>query len=136
MKLLLDSNVIIAAFATRGLCSDLFEICLEIHDIILSPQLLQEIATNLRKRIKLPVGVTNQTIDYLQQIAIIEPTTRPVDPKICSDPDGIKVLELAASAMPDCIVTGDPDLLVLKKFEGVPILSPRDFWKFLAKRRS
>jgi uncharacterized protein len=136
MKVLLDSNVIIAAFATRGLCAELFEICLENHEIILSPQLLQEIETNLRKKIKLPAGHTGQIIDYLRQIATIETTTKPVDPKICRDPDDIKVLELAAAAMPDCIVTGDSDLLVLKKFEGIPILSPREFWNYLRKSKT
>jgi uncharacterized protein len=37
------------------------------------------------------------------------------------------VLSLALASKADCIVTGDKDLPVLKKFEGIPILSPRSF---------
>jgi predicted nucleic acid-binding protein len=29
-----------------------------------------------------------------------------------------------------CIVSGDDDLLVLKKVHNIPIVSPHDFWKF------
>jgi uncharacterized protein len=36
-------------------------------------------------------------------------------------------LSLAVASKADYIVTGDKDLLVLKKFEGIPILSPRSF---------
>lgn len=28
----------------------------------------------------------------------------------------------------DVVVTGDKDLLVLKAYKGVPILTPREFW--------
>lgn len=38
MKLVLDSNVIVAAFATRGLCGSLFEYCLESHEVINMPR--------------------------------------------------------------------------------------------------
>ena len=36
MKIVLDTNVIIAAFATRGLCSPIFELCLDRFDVALS----------------------------------------------------------------------------------------------------
>lgn len=38
-----------------------------------------------------------------------------------------KFLELAVSGTADCIVSGDQDLLVLHPFQGVPIVTPRDF---------
>jgi uncharacterized protein len=45
----------------------------------------------------------------------------------CRDPDDDKFLETAISGEADCIVTGDRDLLVLHPFEGLAILTPRDF---------
>jgi len=135
MKVLLDSNVIIAAFAARGLCKDLFEVCLEHHDIVLSQDLLDEIEKNLIKKIKLPMKVTHEILVYLHRTAVLETiTSGNVDPNICRDANDLKVLELAAQASPDCVVTGDSDLLVLKKFKGIPILSPRAFWEYLAKQ--
>jgi predicted nucleic acid-binding protein len=40
-------------------------------------------------------------------------------------------LSLAVASKADYIVTGDKDLLVLKKYEGIPILSPRLFYDML-----
>jgi predicted nucleic acid-binding protein len=34
MKIILDTNVIIAAFATRGLCSAVFELCLDRFEVV------------------------------------------------------------------------------------------------------
>ena len=36
-------------------------------------------------------------------------------------------LELALFGKADCIITGDPDLLVLHPFENIPIITPKEF---------
>ena len=43
------------------------------------------------------------------------------------------VLATALTAKADFIVTGDDDLLVLKKFQGSRIVTPRKFWDLLAR---
>lgn len=45
----------------------------------------------------------------------------------CRDARDNKFLELAISGVADCIVSGDQDLLVLHPFQGVPVVTPRDF---------
>jgi putative PIN family toxin of toxin-antitoxin system len=135
MKVLLDSNVIIAAFATRGLCNELFEICVENHTILLSDALLKEIRKNLVKKIKVPSAVASEIIAYLRSIAIVKPVpTKTLDPKVCRDPNELEVLELAVQEKVDCIISGDEDLLVLNPFQGIPIYSPRAFWEHLSSR--
>ena len=47
--------------------------------------------------------------------------------RACRDPDDDKFLETAIKGEADCIVSGDGDLLALDPFEGVRILTPRDF---------
>jgi len=42
----------------------------------------------------------------------------------CRDPNDNMILELAASGSADSIVTGDADLLSLKTFHAVAILTP------------
>lgn len=37
------------------------------------------------------------------------------------------ILELAISGQANVIITGDKDLLDLNSFEGIPILTPREF---------
>ncbi|MGH6904393.1 MAG: putative toxin-antitoxin system toxin component, PIN family [Geminicoccaceae bacterium] len=45
----------------------------------------------------------------------------------CRDPDDDKFLETAINGEAGWIVTGDADLLTLDPFDGVRILTPRDF---------
>ena len=118
--------VVVAAFASRGLCESIFELCLDSHDIILSEHLLGEISKNLIKKIKLPKERVYEIIELLRENAtILIPDFLPLD--TCRDSDDVKVLGLATVAGADCIVTGDKDLLVLKEFRSVPILTPRAF---------
>ena len=50
-----------------------------------------------------------------------------LESQVCRDPEDDNILAAAVSADCDCIITGDKDLLVLKQYEGVQILSPRHF---------
>ena len=65
MKIVLDANVIIAAFASRGLCESIFELCLESHELSLSNFLLNEIETNLVNKLNIEFdGGFSQAIDF------------------------------------------------------------------------
>jgi hypothetical protein len=46
---------------------------------------------------------------------------------ICRDPKDDMVLECAQRAGAECIVSGDKDLLTLKKYQSIRILTPRAF---------
>jgi len=119
MRIVLDANVIVAAFAARGLCESVMEVCLSEHEIVLSEELLDEILKNLLQKIKLPSAVVDGIGELLREHAnMLNPI--PIAPGVCRDPDDVKVLSLALASKADCIVTGDKDLLVLKKFEVHP----------------
>jgi putative PIN family toxin of toxin-antitoxin system len=47
--------------------------------------------------------------------------------RICRDPKDDKFLSLAISAKAVAIVTGDLDLMSLKSFKNIPILTAPDF---------
>jgi len=126
MRIVLDANVVIAAFASRGLCESILEFCLGSHDIVLSDNLLGEIRKGLRKKIKLPPPTIQRIISFLRENSTaLRPVSLP--PDLCRDPDDIKVLGLASAAKADYIVTGDKDLLILEKFAGIPIVTPSTF---------
>lgn len=126
MKIILDANVVVAAFASRGLCETIFELCLDSHDIVLSEHLLQEIRKNLVKKVKLPKTRADHIISFLRDSTLlVDPTELPTN--VCRDPKDVPVLGLGLAAEADCIVTGDKDLLILKKFKSIPILTPRAF---------
>jgi uncharacterized protein len=56
-----------------------------------------------------------------EDVAIIERVAA------CRDPTDDKFLELALNGQADFIVSGDPDLLVLNPFRGIPIVAPATF---------
>ena len=133
MKVVLDTNVVVAAFATRGLCESILELCLDSHDVILTDHLLDEIRRNLIKKIKLPEKSTAQIITFLRENAtVVKPAALPADS--CRDPTDIEVLGAAVTARADVIVTGDDDLLILKRFRLIPILSPKQFSKLVHEK--
>ena len=48
-------------------------------------------------------------------------------PSICRDPEDNIIIACAVDAQADYIVTGDEDLLILKRYKGIVILNPRNF---------
>ena len=93
---------------------------------MLSDDLLDEIIINLRVKTKIPDNlVENFRIFMRDHSKFTTPVFLPSD--VCRDPDDIKILGLTAASNADCIITGDKDLLALKKFRGIPILNPRSF---------
>ena len=126
MKVLLDANVVVAAFAAHGLCEAIFEVCLDAHDLIISEELIVEIDKNLRKKIKLPSSTVSSIIGLLRENSLPY-APDPVETGACRDPKDLHILGLAEAAGASCIVTGDKDLLVLKKFKRCRIVTPRQF---------
>ncbi|MBI5554298.1 MAG: putative toxin-antitoxin system toxin component, PIN family [Elusimicrobia bacterium] len=54
---------------------------------------------------------------------------------ICRDKDDQMVLGTALAAETEVIITGDKDLIVLKHYKHIKIVTPRDFWSLLKNRR-
>jgi uncharacterized protein len=132
VRVVLDSNVLIAAAATRGLCEAIVELCLERHQIVLGNGILEEVQEKLIKKIKVPRSVALEYLELLRTGAeLVEPLKLPRS--VCRDPNDLMVLGLVAPGAADIVVSGDKDLLVLGKFSGARILSPRDFWETLQR---
>ena len=54
--------------------------------------------------------------------------------KICRDPNDDAILGTAVAGEGDCIITGDKDLLVLKHFGSIDIISPSEFSNYEAPK--
>ncbi|MEW6558188.1 MAG: putative toxin-antitoxin system toxin component, PIN family [Elusimicrobiota bacterium] len=135
MKIVIDANVIIAAFATHGLCSDIFELCLVQHDIFLCDTLIQEVRNGLLKKIKVPRNIVENIVNFLEsKIHRVKPSE--VDKHICRDSKDIMVLGTAESINADIILTGDKDLLILKTYKNIKIVTPRQFLELLKQNHT
>jgi len=134
MNVLFDTNVIFAAFAARGLAHAVFELCLQKHTIIISEGILSELAVHLQKKLKMPHEKVRLIVDYLRESSLVSEETS-VTKTACRDKKDIHILGLAEKMRPDFIVTGDMDLLVLKKYRTTLIVTPREFWEKERERK-
>ena len=127
MRVVLDTNVLLAAFISRGLCHDLLEHCVREHEIVLPEFLLGEFRRKLTCKFRVPVDRVGRAETLLRsETEIVEPAPLPVP--VCRDPDDDWVLATAVTGACRCIVTGDKDLLTIGGYRGVRILRPREFW--------
>jgi putative PIN family toxin of toxin-antitoxin system len=128
VRVLLDTNVLIAAFVARGTCSELLEYCVRNHTLVTSKPLLRELAETLAGKFGYTGQETREVVSLLQnRLEVVEPAL--LNPPVCRDPDDDVVLGSALAGACDCIVTGDKDLLVLERFREIPILMPAEFWR-------
>ena len=126
MKVVLDTNVLIAAFVARGRCADLLEHCIEAHEIISSDGLLGEYEEKLVRKFRLAPDAAAARVALLRaQFRIVTPN--PLPTPVCRDPDDDLVIATALAGGCRCIVTGDADLLVLQQHGDVLIVSPGQF---------
>lgn len=130
MKAILDTNVIIAAFATRGLCHAVFELCLDRCEIILSEEILKEVLVNLSSKIKLPLPQCESIVSYLRENCFI-PEIDELEASLCRDKNDIHILGLAQHSLAEYIITGDKDLLDLGEYKSAKIITPRELWTLL-----
>jgi uncharacterized protein len=132
MKIFIDSNVLIAAYISHGACYDLYGHCLDKHIVYSSEFVRQEVLEKLTKKMRLAENKVQWAYQHLCTYTLLV-SEAPLKEKICRDKDDDHVIAAAIKADVDCIVSGDEDLLVLKKVHGIPVISPRDFWKFEEK---
>jgi putative PIN family toxin of toxin-antitoxin system len=127
MKVCLDTNVLVAAFATRGLCEDVMRVVLAEHELILAEDVLDELERVLVEKLGISAARTSTITAFLRDqahiIAVDEPAAWPE-----RDRDDQWVVAAAIEGRADVLVTGDRDLL--DAAEGIPVavLSPRAFW--------
>lgn len=132
-RLVIDTNVFISAILFDGLPEKVIDLVKKREVLlIVSPEIEAEI---LRKIHQFPV-----TADMVEDLMfILEETVIKVAPprrlSICRDPKDNMFLEAALEGEADFLITGDKDLLTLKRFNGVPIVKPRQFLEAIDKEQ-
>lgn len=127
MRLFLDTNVLVSALTTRGLCSELLEVVVDRHELLISEHLLKELRRVLAEKFRQPAPVISGYLGFLSLHAeMVDPGQ---DPGInLKDPDDLPILGSAIGGKADLLVTGDRELLALGKASGLRIISPREAW--------
>ena len=125
MKVVLDSNVYIAAFLAKGLASDILKFGEKGKiEIYTSKEILDEVKGKLVKKAKLEELYVKQLLSHVEKsLKIIRPIKKLSVVK--EDSDDNKILECAVEAGANLIVTMDKHLLKLKSYEGIGIVHPK-----------
>jgi len=127
-KVVLDTNVIIAAFTSRGLANSVFELCLGKFEIILSEYIINEVSDKLAGKLKVPPEIVNEIINFLRDPCTISEYSL-LEENVCRDIKDDNILALASSSKSTYIITSDKDLLILNKFIRTHIVNPRQLWQ-------
>ena len=133
MRVFLDTNVLVAAFATRGLCADVMRVVLAEHQLITGEVVLSELRKALGRRVKLPTATIEDILALIREQEVVPKPRKPSDLPI-RDPDDRWILASALAGRADVLVTGDRDLLDIADKAPLPVLDPRAFWDLLSKR--
>lgn len=132
MNVVLESNVLVAAFGFGGICRAIIDVCIDSHRLISSEHVLTEVHRHLREKLSHSQTMADDRVSFLREVTnIVSPA--PVASDACRDPDDLPIPGTVLAGKGECLVTGDKDLLNLVEFSGCPILSPREFWKLLGR---
>jgi uncharacterized protein len=129
VRVFLDTNVLVAAFATRGLCADVVRLVLAAHELVVSETVLTELTRALGEKIALPEREVRSVLSLVRQQATVTPEAVP-EIRV-RDPTDAPILAAALASGADVLVTGDRDLLELDQPVRIRIVSPRGFWQLV-----
>lgn len=128
MKAVFDTNVLLAAFLTEGVCAKLLTRARKRQfNLITCPFILHEFERILTKKFSATRQERENALALVAEAAasIVHPSETPSG--ACRDKDDDNVLACALAGVADYLVTGDKDLLHLKTFRKIRIIAPRDF---------
>ena len=129
MTVVFDTNVVVAALLTNGLCHECFRRTVRRRLLVSSPALLKELESTLRRKFAVITATAEFLATLRDQVRLVDPI--PLPARVCSDEDDDLVLATALAAEADSVVTGDQDLLVLGAYQGVRLVPPREFLEWL-----
>jgi putative PIN family toxin of toxin-antitoxin system len=130
----LDTNVLVSAFATRGLSADVFRYVLAEHTLVTGEVVLRELRRVLRKKLKLPSRTVIAIERFLREHEVTPRPSAPAEVAV-RDPDDKWILASAMAAKADVLITGDRDLLDLGSRAPLRIVDPRGFWTLVREEK-
>lgn len=132
MKVVFDTNIFVSALTLPGGRADeaLSRVVEGEDRLVLSKALLDELLGVLARKFSRDREMLARVAVWLSEVAEWVRPTRRI--RAVADETDNRVLECAVAGGVQLIVTGDQDLLQLKSFEGISIVTLREY---LARRR-
>lgn len=136
VRVLLDTNQLVSSLlSSRGLQRGLIDAWRRRDFILmLAPGQVEEVGEvlsrpKIARKYAIPASDRHEFLELLRAEGIPLPSAP--RPHLCRDPDDDVLLGCASAGNVDYLVTGDEDLLSVKAFRGIAVVSARDFISLL-----
>ena len=128
MRILIDTNILISGLYFHGLPKKLLrEIDLEKFNLCVNEEIISEYTEKIDNKFSKSKYILDK--DLREKIfSSFKNFNKISDLKICRDPDDDKFINCAIDAKAIYIVSGDNDLLTIKNFAGIEIVTAREFY--------
>ena len=129
MRVFLDTNVLVSAFATRGMSADVLRLVLAEHTLVTSEVVLTELSGVLVSKIGVAQARAGEIEAFLREHEVVP---RPAEASAIAirDEDDWWVLASALAGNAEVLVTGDRGLLDIAGEVAIRVLDPRGFWEY------
>lgn len=140
VRAVLDANTLISAVINvrASVSQEIYQASKSKHFIlIISPQILSEADDVLRRARLMRVHKYSfkQLRKIIKEIANVSyPVLGNTKVEIVRDPDDDKIISAALEGKADYIVTRDRDLLDLKQYQEIKIITPEEFMEILRSK--
>jgi len=138
LRVVLDTNQFVSSVLVRqGLPAQVFDAWRRREFLLVTlPFIIAEIRSTLSyPRIRRKYPLTDDDVDrlvaLLEQDALVVPGEIDAIGTIPADPADDRVLACAVEGQADLIVSGDRHLLDLGEYQGISIVTVREFWERL-----
>jgi putative PIN family toxin of toxin-antitoxin system len=142
VRAVLDTNVLVSGLvAEQGPSRRILDAWLEsLYTLVTSPYLVEELIhvlsyPRIAKRLRLDEEELAAILAALLSKAEVTSGQLRL-PGVTHDPKDDSIVACAKEGKADYIVSGDQDLLVLGEYEGVQVITPRQFAEILASLRA
>ena len=134
MRILIDTNILISGLFFHGLPKIfLSELDFEKFQVCINDEIFDEYRTQIDKKVLKPKYRLDRELrnKFFSNLHDFEKVS---DLKVSRDPKDDKFINCAIDAKAIYIVSGDNDLLTIKNFAGIEIVTAREFYeKYLAE---
>lgn len=139
MRAVLDTNTVISGLLWQGAPRQLVDLAVAkavtlYTSIVLLDELSEALARRKFTERMLRAGTTAERLVQRYGLLARRVVPRQIGRVVPNDPDDDHVLACALAAQADLIVSGDADLLGLKAYQGIPIVTAAGALTRLVKR--
>ncbi len=126
LKIVNDTNVWLSALYFSGKPSQIVQLIeKKIITSVISTFILNETREKMVENFNTPISAASGTIAYIASISELVEVGK--ESFGLRDPADNQILETAVKGKCDFLVTGDKDLLILKKYKNLQIVTPAQF---------